>query len=76
MVVLDRLSSRRDGAAVVDSFFEAGVVERYPEVFETPRAEARAPRGIEAFGRALERATTDDTAELPDLRIDDDGIGV
>ena len=79
VVVLDRLSSRRDGVAVVDYFVEAGVVERYPEVFEQ-RAEptiAVAPLPpAEAFAHNLRRASTDDSVELPDLRIEDDGIGV
>jgi hypothetical protein len=76
MSVLERLSSRREGAVVIDSFYEAGVVESYPEVFEVSQAEEPSRLPIESFSRALEAATLDDSSELPDLRIDDAGIGV
>lgn len=79
MAVLDRLSSQREGATVVDSFYETGIEERYPEFFERRGATVLgmpAARRFERFSRALEHATDDDTSELPDLRIEDDGIGV
>src|SRR5438128_1116829 len=78
VVLLDRLSSRREGVVVIDLFYESGVIDRYPEVFEAREHEGPGEGAgpFLRFARALRRLTKDDASERADLRIADDGIGV